>query len=453
MPAETLTGYWWEPEKPDRKIFGTLDVSDDGSMALELAGLVPTRKVVEIGGPLGVVFGELRDGRKVTLADAVGGFPSGFKGTIWSTVLPELALVGDDHVADPTESPSFNSVVAQIQGFEDVVGGILFETDDADSAVRGSLRYAAEPVVRIDLANGGTVLIAAHVDRAYEGTTKTLTTVVTVEAVPASAGTFRGNLGMVAGVRDFVTFALAQPASFRAIELRTPEGSRLRPIFRPEPSPVDTLDLGRRLLPEIPSNRLGEVLPAWYAASRGDLRHVVNRHLSTFYRGHIYGETRFELAVQSIEGLHRTAYPDEVREPPEIFEARCARILGVAESASDRKFLKRQLRWANELSLAERLRAIMKRLPVVAELLEVDKKRFPDRVAQIRNDLAHGKPGSPEAELDPYELRALAETCRTYVNVFLLSELRFADLEVRTAIRMDRGASLAASWWAKRSRE
>jgi ApeA N-terminal domain 1 len=157
VSAEQLHGHWWEPDRPDRRLPGTLDISDDGSMVLEVSGMMPGSEIVDFGAPLETVFGELRDGRAVTLADAIGGLPSGARGKLWSQVLPELALIGEEHVPNPTSAPSFAGVVAELDGLEALVDGIQLES--SGNSFTGGLTFAAEPDVHFETMDGADLVI------------------------------------------------------------------------------------------------------------------------------------------------------------------------------------------------------------------------------------------------------------------------------------------------------
>jgi hypothetical protein len=167
----------------------------------------------------------------------------------------------------------------------------------------------------------------------------------------------------------------------------------------------------------------------WVALTT-ELSLVLTHYFSTLHISTQYVETDFLNYVQGVEGYHRRRL-NRTTYPPERFEEYSTMILSDL-TGKPRRLAKRALRWANEVSLEERIRDVVARTGAAgAEIVRAGGTtagEFAGTVAGIRNDMAHAldKPTPSGRELLrlSYQLKALIEAV-------LLIELGFSDERAR----------------------
>ena len=163
----------------------------------------------------------------------------------------------------------------------------------------------------------------------------------------------------------------------------------------------------------------------WMALTT-ELGLVLTHYFSTLHISTQYLETDFLNYVQGVEGYHRRRL-NRTTYPPKVFEEYSTLILADV-TGGPRRLAKRALRWANEVSLEERIRDVVDRAGVAGvEIVRAggtSADEFARTVAGARNDMAHAldKPGPSGLELLrlSYQLKALIEAV-------LLIELGFSD--------------------------
>lgn len=127
----------------------------------------------------------------------------------------------------------------------------------------------------------------------------------------------------------------------------------------------------------------GAVWETWQA-KREELGPGVYLYLGTRRRIPLYIENRFINLVSGIEGLHRRRPPPST---PTALQEKIKRILGEITDAGDKKWLARQLRFAHEPSLGDRIFETLSKLPLGLEHKRL--RTFARACNQLRNDISH----------------------------------------------------------------
>jgi len=97
----------------------------------------------------------------------------------------------------------------------------------------------------------------------------------------------------------------------------------------------------------------------------------------------LYPEHRFVNLIWGVEAFHRTKYPTD----PSSMAARIDNIVAQISDETDKKLVRRQLKFAHEPSLARRIFEIFSALPI--ELEEQRLRAFAEACAAARNDISH----------------------------------------------------------------
>jgi len=157
---------------------------------------------------------------------------------------------------------------------------------------------------------------------------------------------------------------------------------------------------------------------------------VLQHYFSTLHIGTQYLETDFLNYVQAVEGYHRRRL-NRTTYPPKVFEDFSAKILADLKG-KPRRLAKRGLRWANEVSLEDRVRDVVNFAGGAGvEIMsagDISVDGFAKRVAAVRNNMAHalGKP-PPTGR----EFIRLTQQLAALIETVLLRELGFSDTQTR----------------------
>lgn len=151
------SGYFWRPSEPDRKLHGTLSISDGGHIELEVIGRFGGRIEVSLNAdlnPIERIVGHIEKDEFVTLDDCCyKTLPLSFMGGI-SKSLIHVGKVFTGIGYDEDEIPRFNSVTFSVEGLDEWVriSGIKVDYRYEERAVTISYRQPA--TVSLNLDNG-----------------------------------------------------------------------------------------------------------------------------------------------------------------------------------------------------------------------------------------------------------------------------------------------------------
>src|SRR5262245_26414260 len=112
--------------------------------------------------------------------------------------------------------------------------------------------------------------------------------------------------------------------------------------------------------------------------------------------------------------------------PEEEHKARLKEVLDTTTLQHHRKWLKSSLRWSNEPSLEQRLTKIVDRFATIASLFIDNNTDFVKKVADTRNDFAHGLNKREPTVAKGHDLYALSQRAKMLMQVCLLNELGFS---------------------------
>jgi hypothetical protein len=177
-------------------------------------------------------------------------------------------------------------------------------------------------------------------------------------------------------------------------------------------------------------DRFAEAVTAWLPAW-SELRSVCGLFFGPGYFGLDAFDNRVMNAVQAAEAFHRVRF-DGLEVSTEEHEARLGGLLETAPEAL-RGWLKRKLKYSNEVDLGRRLRDLYERVKPIAEQLAPDRERFLRLLTTARNNLAHR--GAFAAETDSRQLHHAVEALKYILKASLVMELGCSKDEAAALFR------------------
>jgi len=439
-----VKGYWWTPEKPERKAPGVLTY-DAGVIELELFGSIRDQPNVQTGPAesvftLPLVLG-LAEGDYITLYRVVEkGRRFTSAGDDYSSFRAFYLIVGC-HVLAETDL-QFHWVRIRFAGLEEWLFQNpieqRFTTEDERNVIHQTFRFPA--AFEAELPE-----LDARLETDYEVTSSqtlcgssSLTYSAYFKIIPATEQTLKWFCSVAGRCRDFLTFCFGQAATYRQFLLNLGEIEVGPGVKIPHEAALFFRQQSRRtneLVPRFQDMILGypqiqpaapQVIANWFQkASR--LETVIELFLGTYYNPDLYLRLQFLSLIQAIESYARFTARGLYLEAESYEPTRTALVAAIPAGTPDdlRSALKNKLKYGNEHSLRKRLMALFGTLGQETSLLvSDDPKKFIGEIVDTRNFFTHytGElKGS--ALLEARELYEATHRLRLFLIVLLLKEL------------------------------
>ena len=172
------SGYFWRPSEPDRKLPGTLSISDGGHIELEVIGRFGGRIEVSLNAdlnPIERIVGHIEKDGEVTLDDC---YYKTLPHSLTGGISKSLIHVGKVFIGaryDEGESPVFNTLTFSVEGIDEWVGISGFEVTPQFEEHAATISYQLPADVSLNLDNVYAVVNYIQVDTSgipdYQGGT------------------------------------------------------------------------------------------------------------------------------------------------------------------------------------------------------------------------------------------------------------------------------------------
>lgn len=445
MQELTFTGSWWLPERPQRKMAGSLTLTH-ASLHLVLYDELREAEAPATGvtvvedlqlSEADVVHGVRHEDNALITLLGVSGYTFGIPlGHVTNSYEVDLALFGRGHATiDGFErvDVEFDYLKAWVQPPSRVV-----HSGDAQVA---QIRTNEVEVARSALSDGANLRLYSGVVGSFGDDVTNLSEYCALSLTVSEP--VRG-LDLISRVlrptQDLLMTALGRPVRLTETRLAT-GGGRERLVLTAH-FPVDQ----RRLAPDdnVPAHRrlndvldyraptlltakqlidralplpLEEVLRGWFERTDA-LNEVLSLLLAPYYANEMAPEHRYASIFQSAEALHDTlagrsdlAAFDTKEMPKPEHRARVVRVLDQLievlgeESDEDLEWARRVLSARNDRSLSQKIGALLTASGQAGATITAASPNFAGEVAGLRARVAHGGAGSQPSQR---QLRAVA---------------------------------------------
>ncbi|WP_025596103.1 HEPN domain-containing protein [Agrobacterium tumefaciens] len=440
------SGFFWLPGKEDYKAPGTLTISEAGKVHLEILGSFsgPTGSAEDLRNEtmtIGRVVGQIEKEGMITLERCFyRKLPYGFGGVVKSEVGASWAILGVAFDAD--EEIVFDEQYASIQGFEEWlrVSGLSLSLIDPPRIY--SVEYRRPEPITMYESNDFTVSVG------FGHTIPSITDVKHAEVIasaylkisarePQKPGFFTNIVTML---REFLSFAVDTTVS--VTEVWAINKAITEPIGEGKTKPAK-MDLYYRsknhldVAPKIDSFRMlfryldlqgnsQKIFASWFELYDVILP-VLHLYFSTRAGSHKFLEGRFLSLAQAIETLHRRTSTETAMAASDF--ANLKDLLIKAAPDAHKELVGQKLSFANEISLANRLKRILE--PFEDRFgNDKDRKRLVRMIVDTRNYLTHYDPKSEHKSADGMPLYVLCEKMEALLQLHFLKTLSFSDDQV-----------------------
>ena len=383
--AESIetTGIFWLPERPDARLSGVLKVSESGEVTVDLTGtfgnplVAPDRLAFaatsimeeETGDPDRVV-GTVSQGGRVTLDGCLWqntsfSFPGGVS---TSTIHARMGFAGVEY--EEQEEPLFSEFSFSIEGLDSWLWFPVLDLERSPTRREGLIRYKLPDDITLGLTSDVELSFRFNLHSA--GVSLPITEITVQQTVdvlvktedPQPVDYFSSHAFKLC---NFLTLALDQTVSIQSMtgyvdEESTDGQNHRRPVkvyaqFAPRPEREPTIRWDRALFryPDVAS--LFDVMIDRWFEDYETFEPAFNLYFSLRAEPSQFMETKILWLTQALETLHRRSSDKTEMEEGE-FTLLKESILQTCP-LDRREWLNNRLQYANELSLRNRLRALI----------------------------------------------------------------------------------------------
>lgn len=443
-------GYFWLPAHPERKVPGTLRITDGGDIELEIISLFDQSvqgiaSVFNGSMSLGRILGEIANHGAVTLEKCAyksvnGRFGSGSE-IAMSTVRANIALVG---VWFDGAEAVFNGLEFSVEGIDEWVGltGIRVQHQEKTATIN----YSPPPEISVALQNGMTLLITFSwtlpgYARSFEASISQQAQFKLVAESPIPLDDF---IFVAHKITTFLCFAIDETVCIQRVIATSANVledygngvERQLPIsvFYPSiPFVREKEDISRRKMlfayPQIRAN-WSVIINAWLSAYEV-IDPALNLYFAARTGAHKYLESKFLALAQALETFHRRTSNATLMDN-ETFGTLVKHILD--HCPEDRKeWLTSRLTHGNEISLASRLKAIVNDFgEAVGNPKDITK--LVRRIVDTRNYLTHFDEALKALAARGKDMWVLCQKMEALLQLHLLQKIGFSKDEIKSIL-------------------
>ena len=436
-PAEFL-GYWWLPTSPNASVAGTLRYAPNSGCSLELMGHLDR---VDLNRPIDVLQGATAAGDLVTLLQVVptrtrfvrDTFPT-YEHTC------AMALVGNYH---PNLDLFFSKAAIQIEHLEQWLHLRHVRQDRLDG--RPGITFTVEVGDHGELtsAEGYTVTAEAGFSAKSDDRHIDLQAAASLRIQAGEPRDLHWFMEEARALQDLASVCFGLPEPLTSVRFYGEERELA-------PGVIVTEGVAALFWEQTPARKsrgsyplvqfrglatiAPDILDAWKNV-RATYRDVIDLVLLTLARHHVSPEVGFLLAMQAFEAFDRIRSPKELV-AVDVFEAARNAMAAAIPAIAPRELrdkLLASIKFANEPSLRQRLKAFHKRLSAElnGDALGLTKPAI-DRLVDTRNFYTHYAEALRPNILSPD--RQVEETER-FCALLILSILNVAGVPFEAALR------------------
>jgi len=445
-------GLWWLPDKPERKLVGTLTYSPrDGGVLALVGGFASIEELVAAGWVTApsIILGEEQGGSKITLLHCVQKAWSHGAGYSTCSFSAQVVCLGA-HYATPQEM-TFAGLSVYYSHLSEWANQSFFEFEREEDVRRVTYRKPKEVLAVID-------------DKAVVSVSSSLSERWSHSPFRAVTIEYDANIGLELAY-DATLGEYARLVQIVQVFLALAVGEAVHPLHMTSTQPVQLADGRPAALPvqiwlrspRIPdterevsrdkmlftladiADRFGPILNKWFENAEL-LEPVYNLYFGSLSAPRMSEEPKFLSLTQAMESFHRRRYGGAYLTRDEYTPV-CERLIdSIPQSVAEphRNALKSRLRYGNEFSFMKRLEETIDSHQEALGPIVGDRDSFVFQVKQTRNYLTHydedikNEGGVAEAA----DLFALGQQLASVLEVCLLADLGFSAEELKRQARI-----------------
>lgn len=442
------SGYFWLPDNLDRKIPGTLTISDGGEIELEVVGLFEESvKALNSENDLMRVVGHIENDEFVTLDNCFYKKKNFAFGGIAKSLI-HVNMVFSGVAYDKEEVATFNTVSFSVEGLNEWLGISGITVSYGDNFRTATISYNPQDEIVYTLIDG----FKLHIFFKYTlpsvssiATEAKITQQAYFKLSSEEAKDFPAFINILHQITYLLCFAV--DATVAVHDVSATSNAIMIEAYENKQRPVD-IKIYYSSLPfseELPKINIHMMLFR-FCQVRENAEAIINNWLNAYSTikpalglyfssvtgMHRYLDSRFLALAQGLETYHRRTSSDTLMERAN-FRKLVATLLCFCQK-ENRKWLKGRLYHGNEISLGQRIKKIIE--PYKSYLgNSKERNKLIRGVVNTRNYLTHY---SEELEIESVkgvDLWVLCQKMEAIFQLHLLQQLGFTEPEIHGILK------------------
>jgi hypothetical protein len=444
-----LSGWWWLPDRPGGRLYGTLKYKNGESISLELTGSFSDENII-FGGKIWrseIIIGFSENGKEVTLLTNYEiSRSSHAPGTTRSIIISDYIFLGKHFIS--LESIRFSAIQANYTNLEEWMWDYPFESKHENDIWSTSYKRPQSFKARVPSLN--SIIESAFSVRNSGDGFRTFEWVHAgfIRLTPSQENNFKWFLRQLIDIQYLLSLCANAPIYIKYI---TALGNK---VYRPLPGGGlyydETIDIYfiqarynviEKIHPlqmlinlSVIRNKLRTILELWFN-NANILRSVYDLYFGYLYNPRMYIQFLFLSLVQALESFHRIKMSGKYINDKgyKKYEEMIINSIPPEINPDHRDSLKARIKYGNEFSLRKRFNEILFTLRNTINKIDIPANVISDKIVDTRNYLTHYDEEALNKSLQNEELFYANQLLSIIITILLLREAGFKEEMLITA--------------------
>lgn len=436
-----LSGYFWLPSEEDKKVPGILLISSNGDIKLEILGILQVEQNSEKSEyEIPIICGNVENKNYITLEDSfyvLEGSPCPDM-ISKSKIVSNYAYFGIS--IKEKDSLVFDKFSFSLDGLSDWIGRINIENTSAQHGKPIEIKYLPQNKIEYNLLNGDKLIFnfPYFLSRPSRFDIQ-VSQEVGVNLISNKKKSLEDFIELSWKLINFFSFAVNDTLSITDVKVSSKDITRK---YNEKTYPIDIETIYK-------STNISEQKTTFYnhdmlfcfddientfelkiqnwLENYQTIEPTMNLYFSVKQGNHSYLESEFLFLIQALETYHRRVSNEKYMDD-EKYKSLLNKMIKCC-SQEHKNWIEGKLKFGNEISLRTRIKKIIEPFK---DLIGTSKERkcLIGKIVDTRNYLTHYNEDLSQNAMVGFELRKLNQNLEGLLELSLLKELKFTDIEI-----------------------
>lgn len=447
-------GVWWLPDKPEKRISGTLRFTHSEGAVLDLIGSLKDIQDMNKTLEPEIILGVSSNGKNISLHKCFETKSTlSFPGFQTSSFYANVVFIGAHF--QKKEDIKFKKISIHYSHLDEWVNLSGFNIQHFFDKKEVIIKYKLPESIQASVGEDYKIFIDIRANGPIRSIIQKEASIkqrIYIRIELSEEKSFDKYLNIMHHIQNFLSLGIMESTYPLAIEGITEANKEIikdKVYYSPVEIYYELPNISKTTKTILPfdmlftfndiSNRFEIFLRNWF--EKADLlKPICDLYFGTLYNPHMYLEHRFLSLIQAIESFHQRIYGGEYLSDKEYKHVYDLLMNAIPDSVKRdfRESLENKLKYGSEFSLRKRLKEIFNTYEEILNKFIKNKKVFIKKVIDTRNYQTHHDEDLRERAVSEEELYRLTEKLKILLEICLLTELGFTSKEIRNLFSRNR---------------
>ena len=436
-----LSGYFWLPKNEKKQIPGTLYISKNGDIELEILGKLSDSEDFETDIP--IICGNVENKNYITLEDSFyvsQGLP--FPDMISkSKIISNYAYLGV--TCTEKNNLMFDEFTFSLDGITEWIGKSGIDVSHSKDYTETDVKYKKLKDLEYELIDGYKLifLLSGSIYRSSGNFEVKFTQRVKVKIVSKTLRSLKEFINLSWKIINFFSFSINNTLSIKDVKVTSKDITR-RMLERDIPVEIETIYKSTNYIEDkysyhpykmlftfadIESNFEAKI--KYWLQNYKVIEPTLNLYFSVKQNNHTHIESEFLFLIQALETYHRRTSNEKFMEE-EKYKLLTSTLMRCCPE-DQKEWLEGKLKFGNEISLRKRIQQLIEPFK---DLIGTNKERksIIGKIVDTRNYLTHYNKDLKNNAVEGIKLINVNKKLEGLLELSFLKELKFSDKEIVT---------------------